>query len=187
MPAYLKGWSVWFHGQRIVDSMEYRAPDLAIRTAEYLAGHMDGPRLNDNGIETLTASLKIRGASASKFLSIGSHPFLNPHFTIRSGYVGAQIEDELHGFISKVSQDPIPETGRASNATTIDISLRSYSRKVDGKEKILLIPGEGVRKINGVDILNVTSVMVFLSSLTDAVSDIDFEKLKMSDFIGGGF
>ncbi|WP_310606950.1 phage major tail tube protein [Buttiauxella brennerae] len=192
MSAYLKGWSVWHHGRSVADATEYRAPDLSIRTSDFFAGHMDGPRIIDNGIEPLNASLKIKGAGAANFLAIGSRPFFSSRFVIREGYVDERnkfsgVVDEIEGFISKVSQDPNSENSRAGKSTTIDISLRFYKRTIDGMEKVLLIPEEGVRKINGVDSLNVISALVYLSSISGGVNGVDFKKLKISDFIGGGF
>lgn len=191
MSSKLSRWSVWHRGTHITDAIEYRSPDLKIQTTEYFAGHMDGSRIIDNGMQPLIASLKISGSNANNFIAIGFRPFLSTRFTIREGYIGTKentgIEDEISGFITDIVHDPLPTKGRAEKSITISLSLSYYRRSVDNMEKILLIPGEGVRKINGVDSLNIISAMVYLSSLSDGLDSIDFKNLKFSDFIGKGF
>ena len=191
MSSQLKRWSVWHRGIFVADAVEYRHPELKIRQAEYFGGQMDGPRIIDNGMEPLIASIKIRGANVSDFIAIGFRPFFSSRFIIREGYSapggGVGLEDELEGFISGIAQDPLPETGRADKATVVTLSLTYYRRSVGNQEKLLLIPGEGVRRVNGIDSLNVVSALVYLSSLPGGADDVDFKNLKSSDFIGEGF
>lgn len=188
MSSHLKAWTIWFRGTHVADATEYQPPDLMIKTAEYFAGHMDGPRIIDDGMAPLVARLKIRGADPGDVIAIGFRPFFSSRFVIREGYANKTgTEDEIDGFITSVSRDPLSETGRAGKSTTIEISLRYYRRSIDGIEKILLIPGEGVRKINGIDSLNLVSAMVYLSSLPEGAEDVDIKSLTLSDFLGEGF
>lgn len=191
MTSQLKAWTVWHRGSYVADATEYRSPDLGITTGEYFAGHMDGPRIIDNGMTPLVASLRIRGANVNDFIAIGFRPFLSTRFVVREGYVGngegLGIEDELDGFITRVTQEPLSENGRAGKSTIIEIALRYYRRAVGSAEKVLLIPGEGVRRINGIDSLSLVSAMVYLSSLPDGLEGIDIKSLALSDFLGEGF
>ncbi|OAT26735.1 hypothetical protein M976_02896 [Buttiauxella ferragutiae ATCC 51602] len=191
MSSQLKSWSVWHRGRHVINAVEYRAPDLVIKTSEYFAGHMDGPRITDDGMQALTAGLRIRGANFDDFAAIGFRPFVSTRLVIREGYLGSGgvsgIEDEIEGFISRSSSDPTGSTGRANKSTSIEIALSYYRRSVNGKEKVLLIPGEGVRRINGIDTLNIVSLMVYLSSVPGGIDGIDFRSLTLSDLIGEGF
>jgi len=191
MSSQLKSWSVWHRGRHITNAVEYRAPDLVIKTSEYFAGHMDGPRITDDGIQPLIAGLKIRGANFDDLAAIGFRPFISTRLVIREGYLGSGgvsgIEDEVEGFISRSSSDPTGSAGRANKSTSIEIALSYYRRSVNGKEKVLLIPGEGVRRINGIDTLNIVSLMVYLSSVPGGIDGIDFRSLTLSDLIGEGF
>ena len=109
---------------------------------------------------------------------------LNTRVTVREGYAGvggAGIEDVIEGRVTRIEHDARQSRSRAEAATVITITAAFYKRSVDGRETVLLIPGQGVRRIGGVDILNAVSLMVLISSTAD---NANFDVL---DFLSESF
>lgn len=178
--SYLKNWSVWLRGRQLAGAVEYRPPTLALRQASFQAGDMDVPLGVDDGLEALTVSLRLTGTQAQG-LFIG----LNTRLTVREGYTGygggfTGVEDVIEGKVIRSEPDARPALSRAETATTVTLSVAFYKRSVDGLERISLIPSQGIRRINGIDVLSVVSLMVLVSSTQ---KDADFDVL---DFLSEG-
>lgn len=178
--SYLKNWSVWLRGSQLPVTVEYRPPTMALRQASFMAGDMDAPQGIDNGLEEMTVSLRMIGIQSQLFF-LG----LNTRLTVREGYTShaggyTGVEDVIEGRVIRLEPDPRPAQGRAETGTTVTLSIAFYKRSVDGRERILLIPGQGIRRVNGLDMLSLTSLMVLVSSTQ---ADSGFELI---DFLSEG-
>ena len=178
--SYLKNWSVWLRGRQLPCTVEYRPPTMALRQANFLASDMDAPQGIDDGLEAMTVSLKMTG-TASELLFLG----LKTRLTVREGYTEygggyTGVEDVIEGRVIRLEPDARPAMTRAETATTVTLNIAFYKRTVDGRERILLIPGQGIRRVNGIDMLSLTSLMVLVSSTQ---ADSGFELI---DFLSEG-
>lgn len=174
--AQLMRWSLWHQGERISDAVEYQPPTVAINLLSFEAGAMDGAEIRDGGIQPLSATFRIRGATSGMAFNPGFRLFAPARFVVRQGFHAGsgtiRLEDELSGWVSDVAPDAPGERDRGRNSTAITVQVSSYCRRVDGKEKLLLIPADGVRRLDGIDVNNLLTGMVFLCSLDNGFSDV---------------
>lgn len=173
--AQLIRWSLWHQGEHISDAVEYQPPAVAINLLSFEAGAMDSAEILDGGIQPLSATLRIRGVTSGIAFNPGFRLLAPVRFVVRQGFHAGsgtiRLEDELFGWVSGVTPDSPGERDRGRNSTTITLQVTSYCRRVDGKEKLLLTPADGVRRLDGIDINNLLTGMVFLCSLDNGISD----------------
>ncbi|MBJ3590095.1 phage major tail tube protein [Salmonella enterica subsp. enterica serovar Saintpaul] len=173
--AQLMRWSIWHQGEPISEAVEYQPPDVAINLLSYSAGAMDGAQAMDGGLQPLTATLRIRGATSGITFNPGFRLLAPARFVVcqgfRSGGNTIRLEDEIYGWVSSVTPDATGENDRAKNSTSVTLQVTTYCRRVDGKEKLFLIPAEGVRRLDGIDMNNLLTGAVFLCSLENGIDD----------------
>lgn len=153
--TFLARWALYAQGSHVANASEYTPPPLTVVEAEFRAGHMDMPVVIDDGMESMSVTLKLIGVDERVLALFGFQSGGNPRFVVREGYVAGKtqrfIEDEMEGLITKYESDARTESDRAKCGVTVTLRPNVYKRTIDGKETVYIDATEGVRRINGVD------------------------------------
>ena len=155
----LTKWAIWVDGiGKAGNAKSYEPPSLKIKTVDFQAGDMDMPIELDDGMEKLEANWSIYGFDALQYGLFGMGQGGSRPVSVRSTYTDRKgnthtVVETLRGFIKELTRDSQDTGSQREKALKAVMAVDYYKVTFDGANLIEIDAENGLRSLNGVDML----------------------------------
>lgn len=155
----LKRWAIWVDGiGKAGNAVEYTPPVIEVLTTDFQSGDMDMAVPVDDGMAAMEASWSIAGVDIATLALFGIAQGSSRTVSVRSTYTDRsgnsyELVEELGGMITKVERDAMDTGSQRGKNQKSTMKLDYYKVTRDGVILIEIDPVNGVRSLNGVDVL----------------------------------
>ena len=155
----LKCWAIWVDGiGKVGNAQSYTPPSLEIDSLDFRAGDMDCPGPVDGGMSVMEITFALYGVDPEILPLFGLRSGAKCPIIVRSAYNNLQggvtsMIEHCNGMITTIERDAQDTGSQREKVITVTMKLDYYRASFDGRDLIEIDPVNGVRKLDGMDVL----------------------------------